>query len=73
MWQAPWNEFNIVDDLQEGISGDLNNDGIVNTGDLSELYTWILRGGGNNAYDLNEDKAVNAGDVSSLYTVILKQ
>ena len=67
-----WNVFNIVDDLTEP-SGDLNGDGKVNAGDVSELYSAILRGDTDTAYDLNGDGNVNAGDVSTLYSIILGQ
>ena len=53
--------------------GDLNGDGNVNAGDVSELYSAILRGAGDATYDLNNDGNVNAGDISSLYSIILGQ
>lgn len=56
---------------QQGIKGDLNNDGQVNAGDVSELYTLILAGEFSQVADLNNDGQVNAGDVSELYSIIL--
>ena len=54
------------------IVGDLNNDGNVNTGDVSTLYTAILNGSGDTSNcDLNNDGNVNTGDVSTLYGIIL--
>lgn len=62
-----------IKDLSEkpGIKGDLNGDGQVNAGDVSELYTLILAGEYSQAADLNNDGQVNAGDVSELYSIIL--
>ncbi len=50
---------------------DLNGDGYVNTGDVSELYSALLEGVTNRLYDLNGDGSVNTGDVSFLYVIIL--
>ncbi|MBR1935869.1 MAG: leucine-rich repeat protein, partial [Muribaculaceae bacterium] len=55
------------------VSGDLNGDGNVNAGDVSELYSAILRGAADAAYDLNGDGNINAGDISTLYSIILEQ
>ncbi|MGE3846484.1 MAG: dockerin type I domain-containing protein, partial [Gammaproteobacteria bacterium] len=43
---------------------DLNNDGVVNGGDLGPLRTAL--GGSGGAADLNGDGAVNAGDIGAL-------
>ena len=51
--------------------GDINHDGNVNTGDVSELYKAILNGWSDPECDLNGDGSVNAGDVSAMYTIIL--
>ncbi len=53
------------------INGDINNDGAVNTGDVSALYKALLAGSTDSRYDLNGDGAVNTGDVSALYKLIL--
>ena len=50
---------------------DLNDDGNVNAGDISELYSAILRADSNPIYDLNSDGNFNAGDISTLYSSIL--
>ncbi len=52
-------------------TGDINGDGSVNTGDVSELYRALLNGYTASKYDLNGDGQVNTGDVSELYGVIL--
>lgn len=57
--------------LPTGIRGDLNGDGNVNTGDISELYRALMNGINDPKYDLNGDGNVNAGDVSELYLIIL--
>ena len=53
------------------LTGDINNDGAVNTGDVSALYKALLAGSTDSRYDLNGDGAVNTGDVSALYKLIL--
>lgn len=53
--------------------GDVNEDGNINAGDVSALYSVILGTDltfARNA-DLNDDGNVNAGDVSTLYELIL--
>ncbi len=54
-----------------GPTGDLNDDGSVNTGDVSALYRAVLNGNTDGLYDLNGDGSVNTGDVSALYKLIL--
>ena len=53
--------------------GDSNEDGIVNTGDVSELYNIVL--GNNRVYerngDINGDGVINTGDVSGVYGILL--
>ena len=51
--------------------GDLNDDGQINTADVSELYAAILRADKSYIYDINGDSEVNAADVSTLYELIL--
>lgn len=51
--------------------GDLNDDGLINTADVSELYAAILRADKSYIYDINGDSEVNAADVSTLYELIL--
>ncbi len=62
---------NIVGDLGGSTTGDLNGDGQVNTGDVSELYRAILNGLIDSKYDINGDGSVNTGDVSALYSILL--
>ena len=53
--------------------GDVNEDGNINAGDVSALYSVILGTDITFAHnaDLNNDGNVNAGDVSTLYELIL--
>ena len=53
------------------LEGDLNGDGFVNTGDVSELYKAILAGYTDAMYDVNGDGSINTGDVSAIYKIIL--
>ncbi len=57
---------------QVEITGDLNHDGFVNTGDVSLLYSMILGNVEQNMEaDLNQDGNINTGDVSVLYSLII--
>ncbi len=58
---------------EPGLKGDVNQDGQVNAGDVSELYAIILGTDTTNEKnaDLNGDGNINAGDVSELYSIIL--
>lgn len=67
----PWSEFYIMHMMGDSPLGDLNGDGLVNTGDVSELYQALLAGSTEGLYDLNFDGSVNTGDVSTLYKIIL--
>ena len=52
---------------------DVNEDGVVNVGDVATLYSIIL--GADLTFernaDVNDDNTVNVGDVASIYTAIL--
>lgn len=54
-------------------TGDVNNDGHINIGDVSEVYKVILGVDMTHAAaaDVNDDGVVNTGDISSLYLIIL--
>lgn len=62
---------------KSAVTGDINGDGYVNTGDVSAIYGVILGTETDTAViarcDLNDDGNINAGDVSSLYEIILAQ
>ena len=66
-----YGEFEILP--SGGMRGDVNGDGQVNAGDVSELYAIILGTDTTNAgkADLNGDSNINAGDISELYSIIL--
>lgn len=44
--------------------GDMNNDSLVNTADISPLVTTLLAGGGNLCADTNGDAAINGLDIA---------
>ena len=58
----------------ERTEGDINGDGYVNTGDISEEYIIILGRDLTNAKyaDVNKDGFINISDVSEIYKIILK-
>ena len=80
-FEKGWLPYHYVSDegwkLFEQLRGDVNNDGSVNTGDISEIYGIIL----GTITDpetiarakINDDDVVNTGDVSELYSIILGQ
>ena len=58
------------------LDGDVNNDGVVNAGDISTVYA-VMLGSETDAdiiarADVNGDGAVNAGDISTIYGIILQ-
>lgn len=57
--------------------GDINGDGMVNTGDISTLYNVILNPDISpllrSRAEMNGDREVNIGDISVLYGIILGQ
>lgn len=55
------------------LTGDVNNDGQVNVGDVAEIYAVILQTNLENESraDVNDDGVINAGDISALYAIIL--
>ena len=55
--------------------GDVNGDGFVNAGDVTELYSIVLGiSTENQAYaDINGDGSINAGDISELYAIIIEK
>ena len=62
---------NGLTDYVIAVTGDLNGDGNVNTGDISTLYQAILSGSTDSKFDINGDGSVNVGDVGALYSIIL--
>ena len=78
--KLPYDVFKNVSSVQlifdnGGVRGDINGDGQVNAGDVSELYAIILGTDTTNAGrgDLNADGNINAGDISELYSIILSE
>ncbi len=57
------------------IRGDVNNDGIVNVGDVTSLINAVLNGDYSNinfdAADMTEDGELNVGDVTAIISYVL--
>lgn len=68
-----WNEFTSIVELP-GITGDINNDDMVDVSDVSAVVDYILGSGIYTAAecDVNGDGAVDVGDVSALIDIILQ-
>lgn len=56
-----------------GVNADVNNDNIMNVGDIAAIYRIVLGidQSGIECADINGDNSVNAGDTSALYKLIL--
>ena len=73
-YSLPVNETT-VSSVAQFATGDVNEDGYVNVGDVTELYkviTGVDMSYARNA-DVNGDGVINTGDVSALYQLILQQ
>ena len=58
--------------VSTGLKGDVNGDGEVNIGDVTDLIDILLSGkNGSEMADVNEDGEVNIGDVTSLIDMLL--
>ena len=68
------NVFDIYFDPQDinGVKGDINGDGVLNVGDVTELVNQILSGNAPSNCDINGDGTINVGDVTELVNLILK-
>jgi hypothetical protein len=60
--------FDVVD---EGISGDINGDGILNILDIVSLVNLVLSGDYESSGDINQDGTLNILDIVSLVNLIL--
>ena len=73
----PWNLFeNIVDDIDDTVSGDINGDNIVDVEDVNAAINIILKLNTINDYngsaDVNGDDIVDVEDVNAIINIILK-
>ena len=59
------------DEINDGISGDLNDDGILNILDIVSLINLVLSEEFETAGDLNDDGIINILDIVSLVNLIL--
>lgn len=70
----PWSEFyNITEISYDGTVGDVNGDGNVTAGDVTEIYNCLLNN--DQTYittcDVNGDGNITAADVTALYDILL--
>ncbi len=69
--------FVITGEVEPGTCGDVNNDGIINVGDVVYMVTYLYRGGPapipmTCVGDVNNDDIVNVGDVVYLVTYLYR-
>ena len=57
---------------QAGVTGDVNNDGVVNISDINVLVNMILTNNQSPAGDVNGDGQVNISDINATINIILK-
>ena len=57
----------------EGISGDINNDGVINVLDVVQTVALVLDEGYNSFADVNNDGSVNVLDIVQIVNLILEQ
>jgi hypothetical protein len=67
----------MVQELIPQICGDVQNDGVVNVGDVVYLVTYLYKGGPepvcpSDRGDVNNDGVINVGDVVYLVTYLYK-
>jgi hypothetical protein len=66
MWGSISDQFNNL------LSGDFNNDGIINVVDIVSLVNQIISDNYNSPYDLNGDNIINILDVIIIVNIILE-
>jgi hypothetical protein len=59
------------DEVDNGLAGDINQDGILNILDIVSLVNLVLSGDYNSSGDLNQDSIINILDIVSLVNLIL--
>ncbi len=60
-----------VDDIDPGLPGDVNGDGVVNISDINAVISIILAGGFSEPADVNGDGVVNISDINAIISIIL--
>ena len=60
-----------VNDIDEGIAGDINDDGILNILDIVSLVNLVLSNNYEASGDINGDNMLNILDIVSLVNLIL--
>ena len=60
-------------EVDDGVPGDVNGDGLVNGSDVTALYNYLLNNQATTGNaDVNGDGNVNGSDVTALYNLLLK-
>ena len=56
-----------------GVEGDVNNDGVVTSADVTALYDLLLNGDTSHVIngDVTNDGVVTSADVTSVYSILL--
>ena len=62
-------------EAQQGVVGDVNCDGVVNSADVTALYNYLLNGDDTylSTSDVNGDGDITAADVTAVYSIIMGQ
>ncbi|MBQ9466552.1 MAG: M6 family metalloprotease domain-containing protein [Muribaculaceae bacterium] len=58
-------------EAEPSLKGDVNNDGVVDVGDVNAVLAAILTADSDTKYDVNDDGSVDVGDVNTILDIIL--
>lgn len=71
-----WSNFVNIEEIETAVSGDANNDGVVDVADVVAIVNYILNKPGENfnekAADVNGDGVIDVADVVAVVNIILK-
>lgn len=70
---SPWSKFQDIIEVNYDNPGDVNGDGNVTAGDVTEVYNHLLNNDDTygSFYDVNCDGVVTAADITALYDILL--
>ena len=75
VYTLPGTEFKIIvgDGGAVVVPGDVNGDGVCNSGDVTSLYNFLLNGDTEGMVngDVNGDGSINSGDITFIYNLLL--
>tara|TARA_B100000579_G_scaffold205165_1_gene167699 strand:- start:606 stop:2552 length:1947 start_codon:yes stop_codon:yes gene_type:complete len=70
-FDTAWIDYIMLPNTNNNISGDINNDGLINIIDIVQLVDIIINNQQNEQADLNSDNTINVLDIITLVNIIL--